>query len=328
MKTSPTLIVGLTLVSAFLTVIWGEPFLRLLRHWRIGKRIRAEGPERHQVKMGTPTMGGWLMVLPVTILSLFLYATQVAGLTFLGKEILLPLGVLLGHAILGAVDDWMGVRNGKGMRARTKFAFQLLLAGLATWGLQTIYVAPPMYLPGVKLPIPLGWVYVPLSVFIIVATSNAVNITDGLDGLAALTTATAFAAYGGIALAAGEGLLARFCFLVVGSILGFLWFNAYPAQMFMGDTGSLALGATLGVIALMTGEWLVLPLIALIPLIEVLSVIIQVSYFKLTGGRRVFRMAPLHHHFELGGWSEMQVVLRFWIVNLLAALLGVLIALA
>ncbi|NPA26980.1 MAG: phospho-N-acetylmuramoyl-pentapeptide-transferase [Chloroflexi bacterium] len=328
MKTSPTLIVGLTLVSALLTVIWGEPFLRLLRHWRIGKRIRAEGPARHQVKMGTLTMGGWLIVLPTAILTLFLYATQVAGLTFLGKEILLPLGVMLSHALLGAVDDWMGVRYGQGMRARTKFAFQVLLAALATWSLQTIYVAPPMYLPGVTLPIPLGWVYVPLSIFIIVATSNAVNITDGLDGLAALTTATAFAAYGGIALATGEALLARFCFILVGSILGFLWFNAHPAQLFMGDTGSLALGATLGVVALMTGEWLVLPLIALIPVVEVLSVMVQVAYFKATKGRRIFRMAPLHHHFELGGWSEMQVVLRFWIVNLLAALLGVLIAMA
>ncbi len=322
-------ILGLMAASFVLTLIWGEPMLRVLRHFRIGKRIRVEGPQSHKEKVGTPTMGGWIIVLPVVLLATFFYATEIWGLTFLGREMLLPVGLMVGHALLGAVDDWMGVRgSGGGMRARTKFAFQLLLAAAAAWWLHDIYEAPPMYLPGIQLPVPLGWVYMPLSVIIIVGTSNAVNLTDGLDSLAGMVTATAFAAYGGIALAQGDAPLARFAFLVVGSVLGFLWFNAHPAQLFMGDTGSLALGATLGVIALMTGEWLVLPLIAIIPLAETLSVILQVSYFKLTGGQRIFKMSPLHHHFELSGWSETQVVMRFWLVNLLAALIGVLIALA
>ncbi len=323
-------ILGLMAVSFLLTVIWGEPMLRVLHHFRIGKRIRVEGPQHHQVKMGTPTMGGWIIVVPVVLLSLFLYATQIWGLTFLGREMLLPVGLLVAHALLGAVDDWLGVRERPtGMRARTKFLVQVALATLAAWWLHAIYEAPPMYLPGIRLPIPLGWwFYVPLSVFVIVGTSNAVNLTDGLDSLAGMVTATALAAYGGIALAQGEPALARFAFLLVGSVLGFLWFNAHPAQLFMGDTGSLALGATLGLLALMTGEWLVLPLIAIIPLAETVSVMLQVGYFKATKGRRIFKMAPLHHHFELSGWSEMQVVMRFWLVNLLAALIGVLIALA
>jgi len=312
-----------------LTLIWGEPMLRVLHYFRIGKRIRLEGPQRHQIKLGTPTMGGWIIVIPVVLLATFFYATQIWGLTFLGQEMLLPLGIMLGYALVGAVDDWLGVREKPtGMRARTKFGLQLLLAAGAAWWLHTIYEAPPMYLPGIRLPVPLGWFYVPLSMFVIVATSNAVNLTDGLDSLAGMVTATAFAAYGGIALAQNEPALARFAFLVVGSVLGFLWFNAHPAQLFMGDTGSLALGATLGVIALMTGEWLVLPFIAIIPVAETLSVIVQVAYFKLTGGQRIFKMSPLHHHFELSGWSETQVVMRFWLVNLLAALIGMLIALA
>ena len=322
-------ILGLMAVSFVLTLIWGEPMLRVLRYFGIGKRIRVEGPERHLVKLGTPTMGGWIIVVPVVLLSLFFYATEIWGLTFLGREMLLPVGLMVGHALLGAVDDWLGVRETPtGMRARTKFGLQLLLAAAAAWWLHDIYEAPPMCLPGIQLPVPLGWVYMPLSLLIIVGTSNAVNLTDGLDSLAGMVTATAFAAYGGIALAQGEPALARFAFLVVGSVLGFLWFNAHPAQLFMGDTGSLALGATLGVIALMTGEWLVLPLIAIIPLAETLSVMLQVAYFKLTGGQRIFKMSPLHHHFELSGWSETQVVMRFWLVNLLAALIGVLIALA
>ncbi len=327
--TSTAAILGLMSVSFLLTLIWGEPMLRVLRYFRVGKHIRAEGPQRHAGKEGTPTMGGWIIVLPVVLLALFFYATEIWGLTFLGREMLLPVAMLLGHAILGAVDDWLGVRGKRtGLRARTKMALQILLAAGAAWWLQAIYEAPPMYLPGIQLPVPLGWLYFPLSMFIIVATSNAINLTDGLDSLAGIISATAFAAYGGIALAEGDAALARFAFLVVGSVLGFLWFNAHPAQMFMGDTGSLALGATLGLVALMTGEWLVLPLIAIIPVAETLSVILQVTYYKRTGGKRIFKMSPLHHHFELIGWSETQVVMRFWLVNVLAALIGVLIALA
>jgi len=156
--------------------------------------------------------------------------------------------------------------------------------------------------------------------------SNAVNLTDGLDGLAGLITATAFTAYGGIALLQGQLFMARFCFTVVGAIFGFLWFNVHPALLFMGDTGSLSLGATLAVVALMTGQWILLPIIAIIPTSTVLSDILQVAYFKWTGGRRLFKMAPLHHHFELSGWSETQVVQRFWLISLLFAMVGVALA--
>jgi phospho-N-acetylmuramoyl-pentapeptide-transferase len=161
---------------------------------------------------------------------------------------------------------------------------------------------------------------------VIVAFSNAINLTDGLDGLAGLISATAFAAYGGIALLQGQVFLARFCFTVVGAIFGFLWFNVHPALLFMGDTGSLSIGATLAVVAFMTGQWPLLPVIAIIPVSIVLSVVLQVGYFKLTGGRRLFKMAPLQHHFELSGWSETQVVQRFWLISLLFAMVGVALA--
>jgi phospho-N-acetylmuramoyl-pentapeptide-transferase len=157
--------------------------------------------------------------------------------------------------------------------------------------------------------------------------SNAVNFTDGLDGLAGLIAATAFAAYGGIAILQGQDFVARFCFTITGALFGYLWFNVHPAQLIMGDTGSMALGAALAVVALMTGRWLLLPIIAIIPVSEALSVVIQILYFKATKGKRFFKMAPLHHHFELIGWSETQVVQRFWLVGLLFAILGFAIAL-
>jgi phospho-N-acetylmuramoyl-pentapeptide-transferase len=184
-----------------------------------------------------------------------------------------------------------------------------------------------MILPGIKGEIELGWWYIPVAAFIIVSESNAVNFTDGLDGLAGLISATAFAAFGGIALMQGQIFLARFCFTVVGALFGFLWFNVHPAQLIMGDTGSLALGSTLAVVALMTGQWPLLLIIAVIPLSEALSVVIQVGYFKLTKGKRFFKMAPIHLHFELLGWSETQVVQRFWLIALLAAMVGVGLAL-
>jgi phospho-N-acetylmuramoyl-pentapeptide-transferase len=183
-----------------------------------------------------------------------------------------------------------------------------------------------MFFPGVQAEIELGLWYIPLAAFIIVAMSNAINLTDGLDGLAGLISATAFATYGGIAILQGQVFVARFCFTLVGALFGFLWFNVHPAQLFMGDTGSLALGATLGVVALMTGQWILLPLIAVIPISVTISSMLQVAYFRLTGGRRLFKMAPLHHHFELSGWSETQVVQRFWLISLMFAILAVALA--
>ncbi len=323
-----TLALGLAALSFVLTVIWGDPLLQILRHFKVGKIIRVDGPQRHFSKLGTPTMGGVMIVLPVAFMTLLLNAGWIVGMSMMGRSVLLPLGVLLGFALLGAIDDWAGLRGrkGEGLRPRTKFGLQVALALVAAYGLQHYLQVPELYIPGIPEPLSLGWWYIPLAAFIIVATSNAVNLTDGLDGLAGLIAATAFAAYGGIALLQGQVYLARFAFTLVGSIFGFLWFNVHPAQLFMGDTGSLSLGATLGVVALMTGQWLLLPIIAIIPLAETASVILQVGYFKLTGGRRLFKMAPLHHHFELLGWSETQVVQRFWLISLLAAMIGVAIA--
>jgi len=325
-----SLALALSGLSFMLAVIWGPPLLRVLRYFRIGKLIRVEGPDRHFAKMGTPTMGGVLIILPVTLVTVLLNAASLIGVTVLGRSVLLPLLVMLSFALLGAIDDWEGIRGprrGLGMRARTKFLLQVGLALIVAFALKYLLQVPELFWPGVQEPLTLGDLYIPLAVFTIVGLSNAVNLTDGLDGLAGLITATAFAAYGGIALLQGQVFLGRFCFTLVGALFGFLWWNVHPAQLFMGDTGSLSLGATLGVVALMTGQWLLLPIIAIIPVSEALSVIIQVAYFKATGGKRIFRMAPLHHHFELGGWSETQVVQRFWLVSLLFAMFGVALAL-
>ena len=183
-----------------------------------------------------------------------------------------------------------------------------------------------MYLPGVSAEIELGWLYIPLAAFIIISSANAVNFTDGMDGLAGLISATCFAVYGVIALIQGQIYLAQFSFILVGSLFGYLWYNVHPARLIMGDTGSMALGTALGVVALMTGQWILLPLIAIIPVSEVVSVIIQVGYFKLTKGKRFFKMSPIHYHFELSGWSETQIVQRFWLITLLMALVGVALA--
>jgi phospho-N-acetylmuramoyl-pentapeptide-transferase len=319
-------VLSLAMLAFLMTVIWGTPLLRVLRHFKIGKIIRVEEPDRHRVKMGTPTMGGVLFILPVLLLTGLLNAASVIGLNVTGRSILVPLIVLISYAVLGALDDWEGIRGkrrGDGMRIRTKFLAQVLLAVGTAFVLKYILDVPEMYLPGVKGEIELGWLYIPIAAFVIVSESNAVNFTDGLDGLSGLIAATAFAGFGGIALIAGYTYLAQFCFIIVGALFGFLWFNVHPAELIMGDTGSLSLGSTLAVVALMTGQWPLLLVIAVIPLSEALSVVIQVVYFRLTKGKRFFKMAPIHLHFELLGWSETQVVQRFWLIGLLAAMVGV-----
>jgi phospho-N-acetylmuramoyl-pentapeptide-transferase len=235
------------------------------------------------------------------------------------------MAAMVGFGILGAIDDWEGLRGarkGLGMRARTKFALQVALALVLAFILYFLLDVPQLYLPGVKGEIEIGYWWIPIAVFVIVSSTNAINLTDGLDGMAGLITATAFVAYGGIALFQGQIYLARICFSLVGAIFGFLWFNVHPAQLFMGDVGALSLGATLAVVALMTGQWALLPVIIIIPVSIVLSDILQVGYFKITKGRRLFKMAPLHHHFELSGWSETQIVQRFWLISLLFAMIG------
>jgi phospho-N-acetylmuramoyl-pentapeptide-transferase len=333
---TPELPLALTLgaITFLLTAIWGEPFVEVQRRLGIGKQIRETGPQSHLAKTGTPSMGGILIVIPVVLITLGLNLARLVQARLTGSSILLPLFVLLSFGVLGAVDDIEGVRGtrerGEGLRARTKFAAQFVLAlfvavVMAFGGVQN---ANGVYLPFfpdfIELP---KLLWIPAAVLIIAGFSNAVNFTDGLDGLSGIITASAFVAYGVIAHLQGQTYLVQFSFIMVGACFGFLWYNAHPAQMFMGDVGALALGAALGTVSLMTGQWLLLPLVAIIPVAEVVSVILQVSYVRLTHGQRLFRMTPIHHHFELIGWSETQVVQRFWLVGILSAMLGVSLAL-
>jgi phospho-N-acetylmuramoyl-pentapeptide-transferase len=342
----------LATVSFVLAVIWGPPLIKLLRRLRIGKQIRLDGPSSHQAKMGTPTMGGLMILVPVFAITVVLnFANFLSGFaagraflayfgfeygsTLIGKSILVPLGVMVGFGLLGAFDDLAGVRGqhqGIGLLARYKFAGQVFVALVTALGLHFALDLRSVALPTVAQKIDIGVWYVPVAMFIIVGFSNAVNLTDGLDGLAGSTAALAFAAYGIIAYLQGQYPLLAFCFTTVGALLAFLWYNAYPADLFMGDTGSLALGATLSVVALLSGQWLLLPIVGFIFVAEAGSVILQVACFQLTKrrygqGRRLFKMSPLHHHFELLGWSEPQVTQRFWLVGVLAAMLGIALAL-
>jgi phospho-N-acetylmuramoyl-pentapeptide-transferase len=329
-------------ISFLLAVIWGGPFVEILRRMKIGKAIRTELQE-HQYKVGTPTMGGIMIVVPVILIALGLNLVNVIR-TVTGASILLPLVVLIGFGGLGMLDDWEGIQRsqgrpvGEGISPRAKLIGQLILAtGVAL--MISFYGGGFQFANQIRIPlIPFAIkispiIFVPITVFYIIGTSNAINFTDGMDGLAGIISASAFAAYGVIAYLQGQIFLTQFCFLLVGACFAFLWFNAHPAQLFMGDTGSLALGATLGTVAIMTGQWLLLPIIAIVPVAETVSVILQVAYFKRTKnpetgeGKRLFRRAPIHHHFQLSGWSETQVVQRFWLIGLLSAIFGVALAL-
>ena len=312
------LIQGLLLAFA-LVVILMPPYIRLLRHFGFAKQIREEGPQSHMVKWGTPTMGGLLIIL--VVLGIFLALRwPISG------GIIAPLATLALVGLLGAVDDYLNARTGEGIRARQKLLWQTVVAVFVAWQIQNTYQITGILVPFVGQVHIEPWIYVPFAAFAIVAASNGVNITDGLDGLAGGTLAFAFVCYMIIALLnapVAQTNIAFLCALTIGALLGFLWFNVHPAQVFMGDSGSLALGAMLAVIALVTGQILVLPLIGLIFVVETMSDIIQIGYFKLSHGKRIFRMAPLHHHFELGGWDEEKITFRFWIVGILAGLLGV-----
>lgn len=317
-------------ISFILTVIWGGPLIRILRQLKMGDSIRLELRDLHSAKAGTPTMGGVMFVLPILLITLMLNAGSIIGLSSSGRSILVPLAALLFFSLLGALDDWQKLRNtehGEGLSARAKFALQVIIAVLIAVVLEVFLDVPHMFLPLYSLEIVFpAWLFIAIAAFIIVGVANAVNFTDGLDGMAGLISATCFAAFGIIAIFQGQIFLAQFTFVVVGALFGFLWFNVHPAQLFMGDTGSMALGAGLAVVALMTGHWILLPLIAVIPVAQVLSVIIQVGYFKISGGKRIFKRAPIHHHFEMLGWSETQVMQRFWLITLLTSLIGVALA--
>ena len=318
-------------VTFLMAVIWGSPFVELMRRFKLGKQIRIDGPKTHQAKMGTPAMGGLLIVVWVLLISIIVNIVQIVQALEVAESIVIPVGVMVAYSILGGIDDYQGfrLRPGEGMRARVKILYQLGIALIATVLLYFVVNDRHgwMAIPTVEPLIDIGILYIPMAIIIITGTANAVNITDGLDGLAGIIAATAFASYGIIAFLQDQQFLVVFSFIVVGACFAFLWFNAKPAQMFMGDVGSQALGGALGVLALMTNQWLILPIIAVVPIATMLSTTLQVLYFKWTGGKRLFKMAPLHHHFELIGWSETQIVQRWWLIALLAGMLGVALAL-
>lgn len=305
------------LVSLFL----GRPIIALLRWRGIGKQIRSEGPGSHAIKEGTPTMGGLIIFFTVFLITIPFNLVE-------RLSIVLPLGVVVASGGLGAIDDLLSLSGGNssGLAGRFKLAWLLILSIVVALILYYFFQLRSVYIPFFGK-FEIGLWYLPIAVVAILGTSNAVNLTDGLDTLAGGTAALAFGAYGVIAFLQEQAYLVTFCFTVVGATLGFLWYNAHPARVFMGDTGSLALGGTLGVVALMTGQWLLLPIVGLVFVLEAGSVILQVAYFKLTGGRRLLLMSPLHHHFELMGWTEPQVTMRFWLVGIAAAMLGIALAL-
>ena len=298
--------------------------MALLRRFKVGKEISEWGPESHQAKAGTPTMGGLLILAAIVA---FTAAANLVGRQSIG----LPLAVMSALAALGLLDD-LGSLRGRPQRAlnkRLKFLAFVAIGLAAAFGLYEGLELSAINVPYDGRHDLAGW-YVPIAVGVVVLSAGGVAVTDGLDGLAAGTAAIAFGAYGVIALAQEQTYLGAFCFTVAGAALGFLWHNSYPAHVFMGDTGALALGGGLAVVAFMTGQWLLLPVIGIVFVLEGLSDFLQVGYYRLTGGKRILRMAPLHHHFESangGGWSEVQVVQRFWLLGMLGAVVGVILAL-
>jgi phospho-N-acetylmuramoyl-pentapeptide-transferase len=316
------IIQGLLLAFAVVVILM-PAYIRLLKFAGLGKQIRSEGPESHQAKAGTPTMGG-LLVIGV-VLGLFLFQR---GIPQFG--VVAPIATLLLVGGLGAIDDYLNARTGEGISARQKMLWLVVVAAVAAYQIQTTYAIQSIDVPFVGSVMIHPALYIAFAAFAIIATANGVNITDGLDGLAGGTLVFAFVAFVFVALlnVPTQPNLAVLCALTVGALLGFLWFNVHPAQVYMGDSGSLALGATLAVTALITSQILILPIVGLVFVIETLSVVIQVAYFKITGGRRIFRMSPLHHHYELAGWDEEKITLRFWIVGIIAGLIGVTLFLA
>jgi phospho-N-acetylmuramoyl-pentapeptide-transferase len=312
----------------------GPLLIRKLQSLQIDQQIREDGPQSHLVKKGTPTMGGILIIFAVVFSTLLWTDLSI-------NYIWLILLVTVGYGLIGFVDDYrkLAGKSSKGISGKAKLAMEIVIALFVS---MILYLKPEfnsqVAIPFFKTVSPnLGWGYVVLSTFIIVGTANAVNLTDGLDGLAIGPATICFATYvlfayfaGNVKVASylqiphvsGAGELAVFCGALVGAALGFLWFNAYPAEVFMGDVGSLSLGGALGTMAIITKQEILLAIVGGIFVLETFSVIFQVGYFKLTQGKRIFRMAPLHHHFELKGWAEPKVIVRFWIISILLALMA------
>lgn len=311
----------LTLILSFvIAVILSPLFIPFLRRLKFGQSIREEGPKSHQKKSGTPTMGGIVIVLSILITSLFI---SLQLLSF-SPEILLLLLVTVGFGLVGFLDDYIKVvkKRNLGLTSKQKLVGQLVISILFYIGLIQMDFSTEVSIPATSFSIDFGWFYLPLIIIMLVGASNAVNLTDGLDGLLAGTGAIAFGAFAVLAWHAEFIDVSIFSAAVVGAVLGFLVFNAHPAKVFMGDTGSLALGGAIAAIAIMTKMEILLIIIGGVFVIETLSVIIQVISFK-TRGKRVFKMSPLHHHYELSGWSEWRVVVTFWIIGMILAIIGI-----
>ncbi|MGD8570117.1 MAG: phospho-N-acetylmuramoyl-pentapeptide-transferase [Gammaproteobacteria bacterium] len=323
------------LTALVISFIIGPLMIKRLSHYQIGQHVRDDGPESHLTKAGTPTMGGALILVAVAISTLLW-----GDLT--NRYVWVVLIVTMVFGAVGWVDDYRKLvkKQSEGLKAREKYFWQTvggLGAAFFLYYTKSEPIETSLIVPFFKdVVIPLGWFFIIWSYLVIVGSSNAVNLTDGLDGLAIMPTVLVaaglgiiayatgnvkFAQYLGIPFVSGAGEVAVFCGAIVGAGLGFLWFNAYPAMVFMGDVGALALGAALGVIAVVVRQELVLLIMGGVFVVETLSVIIQVASFKLTG-KRIFRMAPLHHHFELKGWPEPRVIVRFWIITVILTLVG------
>ena len=316
--------------ALMISLLVGPLMIRRLNHYQMGQAVRSDGPQSHLEKAGTPTMGGALLIVAITLATLLW-----ADLS--NRYVWVSLFVTLGFGAVGWVDDYRKVveRDSRGLPARWKYFWQSLFGFAAALFLFTNSdnpVTTNLYFPFFKdVALAMGWTFVILAYFVIVGASNAVNLTDGLDGLAILPTVLVgtalgliayltgninFAQYLQIPYVAGSGELAVFCGAIAGSGLGFLWFNTYPAQVFMGDVGALALGAALGCVAVIVRHEIVFFIMGGIFVLETVSVILQVASFKLTG-KRLFRMAPIHHHYELKGWPEPRVIVRYWIITVM-----------
>jgi phospho-N-acetylmuramoyl-pentapeptide-transferase len=325
-----------TLTALTISFIVGPAVIRKLTALKIGQSVRSDGPQTHLVKAGTPTMGGALILVSVTV-------TTLLWADLSNDYVWVALLTLIGFGVIGWVDDWRKVveKNSRGLPSRWKYFWQSVI-GLAValylWQTASLPAHTELILPFFKQ-VTLGLsaaAFIALAYFVIVGASNAVNLTDGLDGLAILPTVmvasalaifayvagnAVFSKYLGVPFVPGAGELAIFCAAMAGAGLAFLWFNAYPAEVFMGDVGALALGAALGVVAVIVRQEIILFIMCGVFVVETLSVMVQVASFKLTG-KRVFRMAPIHHHYELKGWKENQVVVRFWIISMMLVLIG------
>ncbi|MBP7190710.1 MAG: phospho-N-acetylmuramoyl-pentapeptide-transferase [Rickettsiaceae bacterium] len=323
-----------TITSLVLCFIFGPAIIRYLsKCQKFGQPIRTDGPESHALKKGTPTMGG-IMIIGSVLISTMLFAN------LKNPYIWISLFVMISYALLGFFDDYLKVikNNHKGVSGKQKIAVQLIVAILACTAIQKCSAHHELLFPFFKnLTLDLGYFYIPFAMLVIIGSSNAVNLTDGLDGLAIVPIAIVSGCFAIICYLSGNHIYSTYlqiphitdigeitilCGAIIGGSLGFLWYNAQPAEVFMGDTGSLSLGGTIGTISVISKNEVLLSIIGGLFVIETISVILQVYYFKMTGGKRIFKMAPLHHHFEKSGWSESKVVIRFWIIALLFAVIG------